>query len=414
LLIAAVVVAVGAVTPQLRGWLGAVAVAAVALLVPFVLPAPQIEEGHNVFLGETQGSALEAGLPAEVFRFMAGRFDAQYPPERRCDPHLSGCWRSQPGPDRTFAFSADGIFQRPAYSRRVADVDFSDPVRQRLGFVNENKYNWYSGLSDLQRGFRVRGLDRVWQPWTLTIPYFVMLKLPAAFAGSRLCWQGEVLWEGAGENFTLWRHAEPACRDIEYNDVGRRIFGVAISLDAPLTMKLLPTAAIQMRQLVAPGLALIAVLAVLALLVTWERRRLTLPFVFVGLSLIVVVLNDGSFIGGIRPLEGGDDGLFYEGVGRHIAQYMLAGDFRQALEGGEKVFFYGGPGLRYFRALERFVFGESFLGYLSLLLTLPFLVFALFQRFFSTKTALALALVFIAIPVGALFGSSFFHYAKWA
>jgi hypothetical protein len=40
------------------------------------------------------------------------------------------------------------------------------------------------------------------------------------------------------------------------------------------------------------------------------------------------------------------------------------------------VFFYGGPGLRYFRAGERFMFGDSFLGYLSLLLILPVEVFA--------------------------------------
>ena len=46
-----------------------------------------------------------------------------------------------------------------------------------------------------------------------------------------------------------------------------------------------------------------------------------------------------------------------------------------ALEGGEKVFYYGGPGLRYLRAFERLIFGDTFLGYLSLMLLLPLLVF---------------------------------------
>ncbi len=414
LLIAAVAVFAGAVSVRRAPWLAACAVVAVAALGQLFLPAPRIEEGHNVFLGESQGRALEAGLPAEAFRFMADRFDVQYPPERRCEARMAGCWRSQPGPDRAFAFSADGIYQRPSASRQVTGIDFTDPVWLRLGFVNEGRYNWYSGVSDLQRGHRERSLAKVLQPWQFAMPFFVMVRFPQAFVGSQLCWQGELLWEGTGKRFTVWRHAEMACRAIEPGDVGRRIFGVAIGNDPPLAMTLLPTATVRMQQLLEPASALIAVLAVLALLVRWDRRRLTLPFTFIGLSLVVVLLNDASFIGGIRPFEGGDDGLFYESTGRLIAQHLLAGDVWKALEGGEKVFYYGGPGLRYFRALEHFIFGDSFLGYLSLVLALPFLVFVLFGRFFSGRTALALTLTFIAIPIGALFGSSFFHYAKWA
>ena len=90
------------------------------------------------------------------------------------------------------------------------------------------------------------------------------------------------------------------------------------------------------------------------------------------------------------------------------------GDFARALEGEEKVFYYGGPGLRYFRALEHFIFGDTFLGYLSLMLLLPFIVFMAFRRFLGARIALAMTLIFIAVPIGAVFGTTFFHYAKWA
>jgi hypothetical protein len=106
--------------------------------------------------------------------------------------------------------------------------------------------------------------------------------------------------------------------------------------------------------------------------------------------------------------------LVYETFARRITQFLLAGDLRAALEGSESVYYYGGPGLRYFRALERFVFGDSFLGYLSLVLAMPFVVFAAFRRFFSPRAALGLTLVFLVIPIGALFGSTFYQYAKWA
>ncbi len=125
-------------------------------------------------------------------------------------------------------------------------------------------------------------------------------------------------------------------------------------------------------------------------------------------------MDDASFLGGLRPFDGGDDGLFYDGVGRLILQKLLAGDIYGALEGGEKVFYYGGPGLRYFRAIEHIVFGESYLGYLSIVLLFPFLAYGLFRRFLPECWSLALIFLFVAIPVGTLFGTSFVQYEQWA
>ncbi len=45
---------------------------------------------------------------------------------------------------------------------------------------------------------------------------------------------------------------------------------------------------------------------------------------------------------------------------------------------------------------------------------LPFLVYALALRFLPKRWAIAIVLVFIAIPVGELFGSTFVDYSKWA
>jgi hypothetical protein len=121
-----------------------------------------------------------------------------------------------------------------------------------------------------------------------------------------------------------------------------------------------------------------------------------------------------SFIGGFRPFDGGDDGLIYEGMARDIVRHLLAGNVVEALRGTESVFYFGGPGLRYLRAAERFVFGDTGLGYLSLILLFPFVYLALLRRFLSRKLALALTLVFIFIPLGVLFGTSLFHYSGWA
>jgi hypothetical protein len=62
LVIAAVVVVVGAVTPRASRWLAAAAAVGLCIAGQILFKAPRIEEGHNVFIvdGE-QGAALVAG-----------------------------------------------------------------------------------------------------------------------------------------------------------------------------------------------------------------------------------------------------------------------------------------------------------------------------------------------------------------
>lgn len=409
LLIGAIAVFSNAIRLGRGRWVGALAVLAIVVAGPWLWPAPRIEEGHNVFLvDDGRAGALERGLPAEVFRLMSAEFDARYPRERHCAAGSSGCWRSE-FPALAYAFSADAIFRGADYSRRVTGIDFSDPVWWRLGFINEG-YNWYGG-SDLQRDKR-EPRWKVLHPWALTMPYFVMFRFPADFAGSRLCWSGLLLWETDAARFEPLRNSSLDCRVIQPADAGRMIFGVAIA--APLEMHLQPTKAMRLRGILESGLALFGAVAILLLLVRLRLQPMALPLTLIGLALLITLLVDANFIGGWRPFEGGDDGLWYEGIGRKIAQHVLAGEWRQALEGGEKVYFYGGPGLRYLRALERFIFGDTFLGYLSLMLAMPLVVFAAFKRFFTPRAALALVLIFIAVPIGTLFGSTYLHYAKWA
>jgi hypothetical protein len=390
-------------------WAAALAVLAIVVAGQWLWPAPRIEEGHNIFIADDgRAGALERGLPAEAYRLMTAEFDARHPRESRCAVNSAGCWRGE-FPMRAYAFSADAIYSGADYSRRVTGIDFSDPVWLRLGFINEG-YNW-NGDSDLQRNKR-ESRWRLLHPWRLTMPYFVAYRFPTEFTGSRLCWRGLLLWETDADRFEPLRNSGLDCREIQPADTGRLIFGVSIA--APLEMHLQPTSVVRLHGLLESGLALLGAIAILLLLVRVRLRPMALPLTLMGLALFIVLLQDANFIGGWRPFDGGDDGLWYESVGRRIAQHVLAGDFRQALVGGETVYYYGGPGLRYLRALERFAFGDTFLGYLSLMQAMPLLVFAAFKRFFTLRTALALTLIFIAVPVGALFGSTYFQYVKWA
>jgi hypothetical protein len=413
LVVATVIVAVGAVKTLPSRWLAAALLAAAVVAGHVLLHAPRIEEGHNFFLPGSD-AAKTSGLPQAVYDALDRQFAAQYPPEKNCNDQSRGCWRpSRNAAQDSFAYSADAIFDRGPWSRRVTGIDFSDPVHARLGFVNEWFHGWSSNASDVERFSRDRRSINVFDRYHLTFPLYIMYRFPAAFIGSDLCWRGDVLWEGEAERFEVQNHADMTCRTLQPADAGRRVYAVAINLAHPLAVTLKPNWTVRLRGWFASGLTLGGVLGILGLMVRVAPRRLVWPAVVIGLSLVTVSLNDITFIGGYRPLDGGDDGLTYEGYARDIIRALLTGDLMSAWRGAESLYYFT-PGFRYVSALWHVVFGETFLGYLSLVLALPFLVHALFRRFLPETWARVIVLGFVATPVGALMGSSYFQYVKWA
>ena len=296
LLVGAIAIFTNPVRFTAARWLLAFAALVISFAGPWLWPAPRIEEGHNVFIvDDGRAGALERGLPAEAFRLMKAEFDTRYPRDKRCATGSSGCWRDAEFPARPYAFSSDAIYSGAEFSRRVTRIDFSDPVWQRLGFINEG-YNWY-GSSDLQRNKR-EPRWKLLHPWTLTMPYFVMVRFPADFAGSRLCWSGLLLWETDAGRFEPLRNAELDCRVIQPADAGRMTFGVAIG--APLEMHLRPTWAVRLHRAFDIGLALLGAIAILLVLVQARLRAMALPLTLIGLALLMIVPVDASFIGGWR------------------------------------------------------------------------------------------------------------------
>lgn len=393
-LVAAVFVFSGSVTSRAARWLAAMAIVAVAVVGQTLVSAPRIDEGHNIFLVDKPGGALEAQLPASAFRIMLEEFNAKYPVEKRC-PFDGVCWRGQIFPDRPYAFSADGIYQKPEFSRRVSGIDFTDPVWLRIGATNE-MYNWYEGRSDIQRRER-HPLDLA-HPWRLLMPWYVMYRFPADFVGSTLCWRGEVLWEGANEDFSALTHAIKNCRTLGAADTGKRIFGVGIRNDPPLEMTLVPTTGIRIRQIAELGFAIAGALAAFFLLIAIRWRCAILPFGLLALAAAGVTLQDATFFAGFAPQGAGGDGLYYEAIGRQITENLLGGHFAEALRGGLPVF-YANPGMSYLRAIERFVVGDTNLGYTTLLLILPLLTYVIGRRFLPQAWALAAALTLGICPL---------------
>ena len=163
-----------------------------------------------------------------------------------------------------------------------------------------------------------------------------MISLPAGYVGGELCWRGTVMWEGEDRAFcALDRRQLPDA--FTGADVGKRIIGVGIKPDT-LAMQLTPPWSIRLQNFGRGILLLVAATRVIGVLVRVRTGRMLVPLIIIGLSVLVIAADDASFLGGLRPFDGGDDGLFYDGVGRVILQKLLAGDFYGALGRGRKSF----------------------------------------------------------------------------
>jgi hypothetical protein len=413
LAVAALVAFTGSPKTDLRRWLAAVALALLALMQHALLPPPRIEEGHNVFLVDGAGGVLEKALPPAAFRIMDQQFQATYPPERRCVPGADFCWRPGGIPDRPFAFAADNfLLEKGDYSRLVTGIDFRSAVWLRLGFVNDKSlYIDGKGKDEVRRQHDDR---RMWLPFHrhhILLPYFLMYRFPPDFVGGRLCWRGELLWEGPGEQFEHVDNKDWGCRTLQPEDTRRRIFALSIKPDAGLAMSFTAPWKARVLLLLHRATAMIAIFGILIAVMAWRPRRAMLPLVLIASALVVVVIGDAPLLGGFRPVIG--DGQTYSGFARQMLLDLLAGNVGAALQGGEKVFFFT-PGMRYFRALEYIFFGDTALGYLAVLLILPLVVYALAARLMGIDWALVVTLGFVILPLGAAIGINYWHYVRWA
>lgn len=386
-------ICVGTVRDWGRPWLGALVVAVLSAAIQLALAPPRIEEGHNIFLPPPQGEVIARALPAEVHAVMVQRFLERYPESARCKS--GACWTISTVP-RPFGFSADAVFQQPRYSRVVGDIDFAGITSLRGRFVNELAFSWYDSESEVKRS---------------DMPFFVVYQWPeGGLPGSRLCFTGEVMWEVDSGRFELLGGAAPTCRDLSSADGGRRVFGLGMS-PLPLSMQLEMSAGAQAAEW---ARALARVLGIAALLGLLVRLRPSVGIgraVLVLTALAVVAVVDPTLMGGLRALESGNDGIGHAGQGGRILQNLLAGEILPALQGGEAIFYFM-PGLRYMRALEGVLFGDSNFLYLLCVLAVPVLVFRIARHLLPLRWVVPLMALFLLTPLLHKYGGAYWVWVR--
>lgn len=397
----------GSIRPRGRPFAIAAAVVAAIVGIKLILPRANIAEAHNAFMVIRTGELLERELPGPVFKSWKAQLDARYPsdPGRDLDPYQ---WRQRGNaPETLFTDSADAIWRTSKYTRQVDAIKFSTPGEFRGGFSNEsrndgsqylNLYNFWTGQ-----------MPREW------MPFYVMYQLTRASVGSQLVWKGQAFWEHGDTGFDEIVHPTIAARRIEASDAGKRVYVAFFpGPTRDIYFELAPSLRLRLAAWTAAILSFIGAVTVIMLTVRlrWGLYLRALTLFSTGyLTMAILSPANGGYLGKTYgPFRGGDDGMLHDGYGRAMAMLAGRGDIVEALKGAEPVYWFT-PGMRYFRMLEKLIFGDTNHLHALILACLPVVLFYLVRDLAGSRWAWIVTVMFLVMPVGNL---SFLQYIAYA
>jgi len=379
-------------TPK-EGWNKLVIVAVILLLVLILkgtFPRANIEEGHNYFATmNNNGEILEQELPEKIFKNWQVKFNKIY--TQNVSPEQTHNWKTSGVPESLYARSTDSIFRKAKYSRQVDSIYFTSLGDFRGGFANEIKYSYWQGEMSRRE-----------------MPFFVMYELSKESVGSVFLWKGQVFWEGEKDSFEEINHKDISKKEITESDVGKKVYAIFFpKIDKSIYFKFEKSSQLKVYYFVEISLILLGWFFVFFLTININRKSWLYPScVFSGSYLIIVVLlsvQAGSMVeNDYPPHGGGDDGLVNEGWGRGMALDIADGNFIEAMKGEEKVYYLFTPGTRYFRMIEKLIYGDTNLGYMFVLSLLPIVLFHIFKHLTSKSFAAVMIVIFLIMPVGNL------------
>ena len=126
-------------------------------------------------------------------------------------------------------------------------------------------------------------------------------------------------------------------------------------------------------------------------------------------SILFILLKDHNMIFGLRYFRGGADGLVYENHAVLMLHYLKNINVLEFLRGQENVYYFM-PGLRYFLAITKIIFGDTSYGYLILSFLIPISLFYLFKNKISEKIAFYLIISFTILPIFENMGFGHYNY----
>ena len=345
-------------------------------LYKFFTPNLYIQEGHNiVLLNENSSDYYEKNLPKEVFNFFKDKYKKILDLDK-CNKNNSLCWKSYKPKinSKIYANSNDWSLKNTKYSRVVNDINFFDLTSAKIAIINDLNFNFYSygNPNNLERD---------------NFPFFVMFEVPKKLVDSSICWKGNIFWEKEFKKFNKYTNHVLECKKINENDLSKKIYIVNASDNTEV--KINKNLFLKSFEIIDKILLLFTIIIILFLNLKFNYKIYLYSFLYLTAYILILFFINKQLFYGFDIFPGGMDGMVYMTYSNIIYENLVNYNFYEALKGAEAVFYFPSS-LRYFWALGKFIFGESFYGYLLIPFFYTGLIFYILRCLIGIKWSLFL------------------------
>tara|TARA_Y100000590_G_scaffold469739_1_gene659428 strand:+ start:508 stop:2496 length:1989 start_codon:yes stop_codon:yes gene_type:complete len=371
--------------------------------IPHIFDKKTIIENHSIFLPNEKNIDMYLNSNHKTFSLLQKEFRDSYSKnDFDCKDQPHNCWKDV-SITQIYAKSFDQFnFGKFKYSRKIKNINHNNLANARIGDINTVKFNWFNNSDYWWDKTYPSQIKRINAPYIIQYIFNNYQNLD-----NKICWQGKAI---INDQSKIINHNNYKCQNIAKN-----LNILFFNFNNPLKIKLVKS----YKEIIFDSFFQITKISSLLLLLFFSIKKINFKKIinigFISflssLSLIYTIINKKEFTFGYNPLQGGMDGLVHEGFGRNILNSLLNFDFFEAFRGSEDIFYFM-PGLRYFSALEKFFFGDTFFGVYVVLIFFPILFYLfLIKLGFKKNISLIIIIIFIFIKIPHL-GFSYHHYIK--
>ncbi len=377
----------------------------VILIINNISLKNDIKEFHSTFLSSKDIEKISTFLPGKITKDIKISY-LNFDIERALQSHDGDQFQNKEKLmnynfiDQPFSFSADNFFLNENLTRYVDSINFKSREKLRINQINSLKYNLA-----FDKDFRRE------------LPYYVLYDIPVSYKNSVVCGTGNIYYAFSpiqNNNYNkieFTKKSNDKC--ISFNtDKKLIILGYSINKKDNLKIKL-------HKNYFNKFLFFLNIISVLIFYIIFikqffvvkkrSKEEVSILLVSILTSILIIIMKDHNLLTGLRYYRGSADGLMHEFQANMIVKNLMNRNFLEALMGGETVFYYM-PGLRYFLAIGKIIFGDTNYLYVLSLPILPMSLFYLFKKITSEKISFYLIILFTFVPIFENMGYGHLNY----
>ncbi len=371
-----------------------------------ILDKKRIDEAHSVFFSKSDIDILSTFLPNNIILDIEKDYNDSFDLKRALKSYDSNAFSSEINfkknnfIEKPFAYSSENFFYNSKFTRKVDYINFDSREDLKIEQINTIDFNLVFD-KELRR----------------SLPYYVLFKLPSFYNNSKICAEGNIYFSyTSNDNLDIqkidFKKLKDDCIKLKKDFKTFFILGYSIDNDDQLKIKLEKKYDEYLVLFILLLLKILFFILFYKIYFTWRmnsRVDYIVFFLSIISTLLLFYLKDPNLLTGLRYFRGGADGLFHEYQGYKILENLKNNNFYLTLRGGADLFYFM-PGLRYFIAVFKLIFGANSYGYMIIGAMLPFFLYRLLKNLISERISFYLIISFLIFPIFENIGFGHFNY----